>query len=90
MNVHPAKIEVRFSNEKLIFNSIYFAIKNALMKSGLIYEFQMKKKSDWLSKEDEQEDFQQQTLAQTPAARNKYKFHMRKQLARKGLMNPLL
>ncbi|NLP26658.1 MAG: DNA mismatch repair endonuclease MutL [Clostridiales bacterium] len=69
VNVHPAKIEVRFSNEKLIFNSIYFAIKNALMKSGLIYEFQMKKKSDWLSKEDEQEDFQQQTLAQTPAAR---------------------
>jgi len=32
VNVHPAKIEVRFSDEKLIFDSVYFAAKNALMK----------------------------------------------------------
>jgi len=70
VNVHPAKIEVRFSDEKLIFNSIYFAIKNALMKSGLIYEFQMKKQNDWLSKEDEPEDFQQQSLGQAPVTQS--------------------
>lgn len=31
VNVHPTKIEVRFSNEKLIYDSVYFAIKNALL-----------------------------------------------------------
>lgn len=31
VNVHPAKIEVRFTNEKVIFDSVYFAVKNALM-----------------------------------------------------------
>lgn len=30
VNVHPAKTEVRFSDEKLIFNSVYYACKNAL------------------------------------------------------------
>ncbi len=43
VNAHPAKTEVRFSDEKIIFNCIYFAIKTALMKSGLIYDFQINK-----------------------------------------------
>ena len=30
VNVHPAKIEVRFANEKPIFNAIYYGVKNAL------------------------------------------------------------
>ncbi len=30
INVHPAKIEVRFENEKPIFNAIYYAVKNVL------------------------------------------------------------
>ena len=30
VNVHPEKIEVRFSNEKPVFESVYFAVKNAL------------------------------------------------------------
>ncbi len=30
VNVHPAKTEVRFSNEKLIFDSVYSSVKNAL------------------------------------------------------------
>ena len=32
VNVHPAKIEVRFANEKPIFDACYYACKNALQK----------------------------------------------------------
>jgi len=35
VNVHPSKMEVKFSNEKLIFDAVYAAIKAALNKQTL-------------------------------------------------------
>lgn len=32
VNVHPAKTEIRFSDERKIFDSVYYAVKNALSK----------------------------------------------------------
>ena len=36
VNVHPAKLEVRFEDESSIFKIVYHAIKNALMDSELV------------------------------------------------------
>ena len=33
VNVHPAKLEVKFSNEKPVFEAIYYAVRNALEQS---------------------------------------------------------
>ncbi|MBQ8836717.1 MAG: DNA mismatch repair endonuclease MutL [Clostridia bacterium] len=33
VNVHPAKLEVKFSNEKFIFDTVYYAVRNALEKN---------------------------------------------------------
>ncbi len=41
VNIHPTKAEVRFSNENEVFNAIFFSVKSALMKSGLIYDFNL-------------------------------------------------
>lgn len=45
VNVHPTKAEVRFSDERSIFNAIYFATKNTLMQNNLIYEFGIDEKN---------------------------------------------
>ena len=36
VNVHPAKLEVRFQEENKVFQSIYHAIKDVLLKSELV------------------------------------------------------
>lgn len=52
VNVHPAKIEIRFQNERLIFDVIYNAIRSTLIKSDeltkTIDEYKMQSKADIL------------------------------------------
>ena len=43
VNVHPAKTEVRFSDEKRIFDSVYVAVKNALSKGDTRPEVKINK-----------------------------------------------
>ena len=66
VNIHPAKAEVRFNNEKRVSDAIFFAVKNALMNDGLIYEFELKPKIDWTKKEPEPVEMKQQEFMFTP------------------------
>lgn len=38
VNVHPTKQEVKFSDERAIFNTLYLAVKNCLNNNKLIFE----------------------------------------------------
>lgn len=46
VNVHPSKMEVKFSNEKLIFEAVYYAIKNALNKQTMQMAGETKKPTE--------------------------------------------
>jgi len=43
VNVHPAKIEVRFTDERVIADSIYFSVKNAILLDTAPAEITIKK-----------------------------------------------
>lgn len=69
VNVHPTKAEVRFTNEKNVADGLYFSIKNALMQSGLIYEFRIhppKPVTDWTAPVPETSVFSQPPLPEIP------------------------
>ena len=66
VNIHPTKAEVRFTNEKSVSDAVYFAVKNAMMKDGLIYEFELKPHADWTKAAPPQEEMKQQEFMFTP------------------------
>ena len=45
-NISPAKTEVRFSNEKAVFDAIYFAVKNGILGYNESREIRLPNKSD--------------------------------------------
>ncbi len=51
VNVHPAKIEVKFSNEKMVYESVYFAVKNALLQDASPKELELENKKHFTNSE---------------------------------------
>ncbi len=45
VNVHPAKLEVKFSNEKLIFDAVYYAVMSPLENIPLRPELRIEKRA---------------------------------------------
>lgn len=54
VNVHPAKLEVRFEEENKIFQAIYHSIKDTLLKSELIENTEKQESEEQKSEEQEQ------------------------------------
>ncbi len=46
INVHPTKLEVKFSDEKAIYRAIYYAVKNALYALPNVPEIEHEKKAE--------------------------------------------
>lgn len=67
VNIHPAKAQVRFTDEKAISDAIYFAVKNAMLQDGLVYEFELKSSAqDWKKPMPEEDNSVQQEFMFTP------------------------
>ncbi len=43
VNVHPAKLEVKFSDERIVFEAVYYSVKNALEKEEYRPEMSLNK-----------------------------------------------
>lgn len=61
VNVHPAKLEVRFKNDDEVYEFFYTAVSKALQETVLIPQASLEKKP-----KEKQPELEQQTLADTP------------------------
>ncbi len=70
VNVHPSKTEVRFANEKPLFEAVYVAVKNALQKGDTRPAFTEKKQLKFSSFERMTADEFKQTVIANPDTNN--------------------
>ena len=47
VNVHPAKLECKFSDERVVFETVYYTVKDALERSAYRPSMELKNKNGW-------------------------------------------
>lgn len=72
VNVHPAKTEVRFSDEKRIFDAVYHAVKTAISKGDTRPEIKLKQPVFNPFERLKTEEYRQQTIEKPTVAEKIY------------------
>jgi len=72
VNVHPAKLEVRFSDERLVYNTVYSACIEALVESEQKQPAVQKSKINYFSINDFDHSDRQLSITASKAAKPKY------------------
>lgn len=78
VNVHPTKIEVRFSDNKIIYESVFFAVKNALLQFDKPNDIKFENKRNYTNEElydfppppDQNEQLKFETVSSVKAVTN--------------------
>lgn len=78
VNVHPTKIEVRFSDNKIIYESVFFAVKNALLQFDKPNDIKFENKRNFTNEElydfppspDQNEQLQFETVSSVKTVSN--------------------
>lgn len=90
VNVHPQKLDVKFSDEKVVYEAVYFAVKNAVLSDNKPREIEIKKPTpNYSLPEYTSTPFEQTKLSSLPESSSEYKSDKIKNTYGNAFNNPV-